>query len=677
MAENKVAVEITLEEKAALKALTQLSREVQKTEGSFKSMGDQGDESLGILTQASQGLSGGFKSLVGGVTVANLASEAIIGTANAVKNFVVGSVNAAIEQENAINKLNQALRASGDFSNAAAQDLIDFASGLQAVSKFGDEVVIGQLAVAKSFGASNEQAKQLVQAAANLSATFGGDLDSNVQKLGKTFSGQAGLLSRYLPELKNLTEEQLRAGKAAEIINSKFSGAAANELNTYQGKVTAMSNAYSDLQEELGRFFIENGLVNESISVAKSAFEGLNVAVRTLNQSLGYGVTPLQEQRNTLAELGREYNGLGDAIENLRKQKEASEKFGSGEASNLQRIAELTKAIEGAELRRNQIIAERQSLRGKINQDQNSVDSTKSNVGIDNDEIKKEQEKQAKIIQIREEANIALQQSYIEQAAWEAEQDLLKREITAQNYAAELEQLQAIEQEKINIRFAAEEQKAQAIQDAQTKQATLQKIAADKELAIEKSKVEAKRRIDIQQVQLEQQKQAALLGIAGATANLITAVTKEGSREAFLAQKAAALAQAIVATNTAAALALAVPPAPNVGLSALAKAAGAINIAAIAAQAIKGYNFGGIVPGSSTTGDRVPALVNSGEMILNRQQQSELFNIANGGGGSSGVVAAIEKLTAAIANQPVQVMIDKRKIAEAVRGEIQNGFRLT
>lgn len=41
------------------------------------------------------------------------------------------------------------------------------------------------------------------------------------------------------------------------------------------------------------------------------------------------------------------------------------------------------------------------------------------------------------------------------------------------------------------------------------------------------------------------------------------------------------------------------------------------------------FASGGIVPGRSFTGDRVPAMVNSGEMILNAQQQARLFEIAN------------------------------------------------
>jgi hypothetical protein len=45
---------------------------------------------------------------------------------------------------------------------------------------------------------------------------------------------------------------------------------------------------------------------------------------------------------------------------------------------------------------------------------------------------------------------------------------------------------------------------------------------------------------------------------------------------------------------------------------------------------ISGFATGGIVGGTSTSGDKIPVRVNSGEMILNRQQQARLFSIADG-----------------------------------------------
>ena len=48
-----------------------------------------------------------------------------------------------------------------------------------------------------------------------------------------------------------------------------------------------------------------------------------------------------------------------------------------------------------------------------------------------------------------------------------------------------------------------------------------------------------------------------------------------------------------------------------------------------------GYAEGGIVPGNSFAGDKVMAMVNSGEMILNTHQQKNLFDMLNGITGSA------------------------------------------
>lgn len=65
--------------------------------------------------------------------------------------------------------------------------------------------------------------------------------------------------------------------------------------------------------------------------------------------------------------------------------------------------------------------------------------------------------------------------------------------------------------------------------------------------------------------------------------------------------------------------------------------AGTAVASVIAAMAnIPKFANGGIVPGNLYSGDRVPAMVNSGEMILNRSQQGRLFNILNSKGGANG-----------------------------------------
>ena len=64
--------------------------------------------------------------------------------------------------------------------------------------------------------------------------------------------------------------------------------------------------------------------------------------------------------------------------------------------------------------------------------------------------------------------------------------------------------------------------------------------------------------------------------------------------------------------------------------------AGAAVASVIAAIASAKFAQGGIVPGGSFVGDRVPILANSGEMILTKGQQANLFRILSDGGGSGG-----------------------------------------
>ena len=69
-------------------------------------------------------------------------------------------------------------------------------------------------------------------------------------------------------------------------------------------------------------------------------------------------------------------------------------------------------------------------------------------------------------------------------------------------------------------------------------------------------------------------------------------------------------------------------------------AAGLAQVISVISQihSLSGYATGGIIGGTSYSGDRVLARVNSGEMILNPTQQANLFNMLNTGGMGGGEV---------------------------------------
>jgi len=143
-------------------------------------------------------------------------------------------------------------------------------------------------------------------------------------------------------------------------------------------------------------------------------------------------------------------------------------------------------------------------------------------------------------------------------------------------------------------------------------------------------------------------------GLAESSNKKLAAVGKA----ALVAQKAVAITQATIKTYESATSAYAslagipiVGPALGAAAAGAAIAAGLANVSSIASAPTNVGNFasGGILGGSSGTGDAVTFNGNRGEAIINLEQQRRLLNIANGaaaagqGNGGSGNVTIINQ----------------------------------
>lgn len=170
------------------------------------------------------------------------------------------------------------------------------------------------------------------------------------------------------------------------------------------------------------------------------------------------------------------------------------------------------------------------------------------------------------------------------------------------------------------------------------------------------------RELTDKKIQQKRREADVLTAISG----FITQVAGRESKAAFIISKAAAAASIIVNTQAAAALAtaqlgVAAPPAV-----AAIELKGGIQLATVLASAIQGFQDGGVVGGSSFTGDNVLARVNSGEMILNRQQQSQLFELANGSNQNSGQPITVN----------TTVELDGEVVGRSVSNQVANGLNL-
>jgi hypothetical protein len=229
MADERVEIEIVLDDGSIQKGFTKVQKQGKKTANRLES-----------------NLGGSFKRL--GALVAGLAAGigAAIGSREAVR--------AAVEQEQAIRNLNIALSNAGSFSIEASDNIQRFATELQRTTRFGDEAILQQFALARNFARSNEEAQALVAAAVDLSDATGLTLDSAVRNLGKTFSGLQGELGESLPALRALTQEQLKSGEAVRLVSELFGGTAQQSVQTFGGRIQQLSNNFGDLLESIGEF---------------------------------------------------------------------------------------------------------------------------------------------------------------------------------------------------------------------------------------------------------------------------------------------------------------------------------------------------------------------------------------------------------------------------------------
>lgn len=230
-------------------------------------------------------------STVATASVALLGAKVIADGINNIVNGIRNVADAASKQQVAVRGLNNALSLAGDYSDAASKRMQDFAKSMQSSTGIADEVILQQLSIAKSFGASNEQATRLIDAALNLSAATGESLESAVKNLGKSLGGLTGELGETIPALKTMTIEQLKAGGAIQFVLERFGGAAADKMQDYEGAIAGVNVAQQSFLESVGNIIIKNPAVIAAIQSVSKMFDSLSKLVDDNSESMSGLVT--------------------------------------------------------------------------------------------------------------------------------------------------------------------------------------------------------------------------------------------------------------------------------------------------------------------------------------------------------------------------------------------------
>jgi hypothetical protein len=270
-------------------------------------------------SKLSKGIGDAFKGAFAATAV--IASLKVIG--KAVAQFARESIDAFQKQERAVLRLNAALR-NNPYNNAQmSRNLQEYASALQQVSVYGDEVTLQQASMLASMGMTETQIKEVLRAATNLASSGMISLESATRNLAKTFGGMSGELGELIPDLRDLSEEQLRNGDAVDFVLERYQGMNEALRESSEGVRTAFQNAFGDLKETLG----------ETLSASVDPFlERLTEVLTTINDTL----EAMDEYNRVVAKFGEDSNRARFLREGLIQGRPAPEglDLGTGPQGN-------------------------------------------------------------------------------------------------------------------------------------------------------------------------------------------------------------------------------------------------------------------------------------------------------------------------------------------------------
>jgi len=344
--ENKLEIEIVLDDGSVRKGFATIRKESKTTEKEVKGLGEQFREEFGKLGKN-----------IGLATIAILGIRTAI---SFVKQSLTESIGAFIRQENAVNNLNATLNLFNSFSRSASKDIQNFAAEIEKSTKVSDEQALELFNLARAFTRTNDEAKNLVKAGLDAAEGASISLESAVRNLGKTYSGLIGELGESIPEIRNLTAEQLKAGKAVEVVAQKFDGLAKAQLQTTSGQLARLSNTFGTFLERVGEAITQTPIFKNLISGLTVSLQGLSDLIGTqsdrqlkkFTERIGENANSIEVTRTKIKELQADL------------EKTSFERFASGAGS--------VKVIEGnirlLQTRLSQLTEEEKTINAEFDQ---------------------------------------------------------------------------------------------------------------------------------------------------------------------------------------------------------------------------------------------------------------------------------------------------------------------
>jgi hypothetical protein len=177
----------------------------------------------------------------------------------------IGSVtSAAREQIRSERKLAAVIRATGGAAGFSLEQMKEYASELQNVTNFGDEATLSAMGILATYkNIKGDMFKLAVERAMDIAETFGGDLESNINLMGKALNdpieGMSALKKKGVvlsaQDKVRVRQLQLQGDLlgAQKILMAEIAGQVGGVARRVADPITQMGDQWSDIKEKLGQ----------------------------------------------------------------------------------------------------------------------------------------------------------------------------------------------------------------------------------------------------------------------------------------------------------------------------------------------------------------------------------------------------------------------------------------
>lgn len=321
------------------------------------------EKQIGGLKKPVEETNKGFKQIFTGFVAGQLTVDALKGAFSSLVNTMRQSIDAYDKQFLAESSLRQSL---GYTSKA----LIEQASAIQKVTRFGDEEVLQAQAMMAMFIKEESTIKRLTPAIVDFAAAKGLGVAQAADLVTKSVASSTNMLSRYGIQIEGAAGSTERAQSAVESLTKAFGGQAEAMAKGGSGPMIQMNNAISDMQEKLGQAVSEGinpfvGAINKKVIPALDAWltrtldikdaegkfeESKRELLRTEERleelrARGTDKIAIAVQEKKIARLKEEIGATEKARIVEEEKKTATEKAAEATAKDTARMERLEKAI--------------------------------------------------------------------------------------------------------------------------------------------------------------------------------------------------------------------------------------------------------------------------------------------------------------------------------------------